>query len=118
MAILQVWLRSLIWDYQETVTETASGHSRIPTPNVEILKLHPFCRTFTTCMHIIYLLYLFSGWWLSMDPKDTFFKKLQPLEDFAKLFEKSERFGSWNQKTLGIVLVSGVVLLQYVFVFI
>ena len=51
-----------------------------------------------------------------MDPKDTFFKKLQPLEDFAKLFEKSERFGSWNQKTLGIVLVSGVVLLQYVFV--
>ena len=42
-----------------------------------------------------------------MDPKDTFFKKLQPLEDFAKLFEKSERFGSWNQKTLGIVLVSG-----------
>ena len=41
-----------------------------------------------------------------MDLKDTFFKKLQPLEDFAKLFEKSERFGSWNQKTLGIVLVS------------
>lgn len=40
-----------------------------------------------------------------MDPKDTFFKKLQPLEDFAKLFEKSERFGSWNSKTLGIVLV-------------
>ena len=41
-----------------------------------------------------------------MDPKDTFFKRLQPLEDFAKLFEKSERFGSWNRKTLGIVLVS------------
>lgn len=41
-----------------------------------------------------------------MDPKDTFFKKLQPLEDFAKLFEKSERFGSWNQKMLGIVLYS------------
>lgn len=42
-----------------------------------------------------------------MDPKDTFFKRLQPLEDFAKLFEKSERFGTWNNKTLGIVLVSG-----------
>ena len=41
-----------------------------------------------------------------MDPKDTFFKRLQPLEDFAKLFEKSERFGTWNDKTLGIVLVS------------
>lgn len=49
----------------------------------------------------------FLGWWLSMDPKDTFFKRLQPLEDFAKLFEKSERFGTWNNKTLGIVLVSG-----------
>lgn len=47
-----------------------------------------------------------------MDPKDTFFKKLQPLEDFAKLFEKSERFGSWNQKTLGIVLVSDDMFLE------
>lgn len=56
---------------------------------------------------LMHLIHLFQGWWLSMDPKDTFFKKLQPLEDFAKLFEKSERFGSWNSKTLGIVLVSG-----------
>ncbi|XP_078376863.1 uncharacterized protein LOC144660159 [Oculina patagonica] len=53
-----------------------------------------------------YPIHAFDGWWLSMDPKDTFFKKLQPLEDFAKLFEKSERFGSWNTKTLGIVLFS------------
>ena len=54
----------------------------------------------------------FLGWWLSMDPKDTFFKRLQPLEDFAKLFEKSERFGTWNNKTLGIVLVSGKKLIK------
>lgn len=47
-----------------------------------------------------------------MDPKDTFFKRLQPLEDFAKLFEKSERFGTWNNKTLGIVLVSGKKLIK------
>ena len=47
-----------------------------------------------------------------MDPKDTFFKRLQPLEDFAKLFEKSERFGTWNSKTLGIVLVSGKKLIK------
>lgn len=53
-----------------------------------------------------YPIHAFDGWWLSMDPKDTFFKRLQPLEDFAKLFEKSERFGKWNQKTLGIVLYS------------
>ena len=57
-------------------------------------------------MESLSLLRLFLGWWLSMDPKDTFFKRLQPLEDFAKLFEKSERFGTWNDKTLGIVLVS------------
>ena len=43
-----------------------------------------------------------------MDPDDSFFKKLQPLEDFAKLFEKSERFGDWNKKTLGIILVRGL----------
>lgn len=53
-----------------------------------------------------YPIHAFDGWWLSMDPKDTFFKRLQPLEDFAKLFEKSERFGTWNNKTLGIVLYS------------
>ncbi|XP_031568243.1 uncharacterized protein LOC116302953 [Actinia tenebrosa] len=53
-----------------------------------------------------YPIHAFDGWWLSMDPKHTFFKKLQPLEDFARLFEKSERFGEWNHKTLGIVLYS------------
>ena len=40
-----------------------------------------------------------------MHPNDTFFKRLQPLEDFARLYEKSERFGNWNPKTLGVVLV-------------
>ncbi|KXJ23340.1 Uncharacterized protein R571 [Exaiptasia diaphana] len=53
-----------------------------------------------------YPIHAYDGWWLSMDPKHTFFKKLQPLEDFARLFEKSERFGDWNRKTLGIVLYS------------
>jgi len=53
-----------------------------------------------------YPIHCFDGWWLSMDPDDSFFKKLQPLEDFAKLFEKSERFGDWNKKTLGIILYS------------
>lgn len=40
-----------------------------------------------------------------MDPEDTFFKRLQPLDDFARLYEKSERFGTWNPRTLGIILV-------------
>ena len=41
-----------------------------------------------------------------MEKEDSFFKKLQPLENLPKLFEKSERFGSWNQRTLGLLLVS------------
>jgi hypothetical protein len=40
-----------------------------------------------------------------MEREDTFFKRLQPLDDFAQLYEKSERFGTWNSKTLGIILV-------------
>jgi arachidonate 5-lipoxygenase len=40
-----------------------------------------------------------------MESEDTFFKRLQPIEDFAQLYEKSERFGTWNSKTLGIILV-------------
>ncbi|EDO48969.1 predicted protein, partial [Nematostella vectensis] len=52
-----------------------------------------------------YPIHAFDGWWLSMKPEDTFFKKLQPLEELMRLFEKSERFGEWNKKTLGIILV-------------
>ena len=48
----------------------------------------------------------FLGWWLSMENEDSFFQKLQPLEDFPRLFSKAERFGKWNNKTLGIILVS------------
>ena len=40
-----------------------------------------------------------------MDAEDSFFKRLQPLEDFPRLFSKTERFGKWNNKTLGIILV-------------
>ena len=40
-----------------------------------------------------------------MDPENSFFKRLQPLEDFPRLFSKTERFGKWNNKTLGIILV-------------
>ncbi|XP_065053655.1 uncharacterized protein LOC135682618 isoform X2 [Rhopilema esculentum] len=53
-----------------------------------------------------YPIHAFDGWWLSMDPEDSFFQKLQPLEDFPRLFAKSERFGKWNNKTLGIILYS------------
>jgi len=53
-----------------------------------------------------YPIHAFDGWWLSMEPENSFFKKLQPLEDFPRLFSKGERFGKWNDKTLGIILYS------------
>ena len=40
-----------------------------------------------------------------MIPQDSFFKRLQPLDKYAQLFAKSERFGTWNPNTLGIMLV-------------
>ncbi|XP_047136379.1 uncharacterized protein LOC100213281 isoform X1 [Hydra vulgaris] len=53
-----------------------------------------------------YPIHAFDGWWLSMDPHDSFFKRLQPLDNYAKLFSKNERFGSWNPRTIGIMLYS------------
>ena len=41
-----------------------------------------------------------------MKMEDSFLNKLQPLENFPKLFEKKERFGTYNEKTLGFLLVS------------
>lgn len=46
----------------------------------------------------------YDGWWLSMTMEDSFLNKLQPLENFPKLFEKKERFGTYNETTLGFLL--------------
>lgn len=51
-----------------------------------------------------YPIHCYDGWWLSMSMKDSFLNKLQPLENFPKLFEKKERFGTYNEKTLGFML--------------
>ncbi|XP_052248897.1 uncharacterized protein LOC127856622 isoform X3 [Dreissena polymorpha] len=46
----------------------------------------------------------YDGWWLSMKMEDSFLNRLQPLENFPKLFEKKERFGTYNANTLGFLL--------------
>ncbi|XP_053373751.1 uncharacterized protein LOC123532094 isoform X2 [Mercenaria mercenaria] len=46
----------------------------------------------------------YDGWWLSMKMEDSFLNRLQPLENFTKLFEKKERFGTYNESTLGFLL--------------
>ncbi|CAL1548192.1 unnamed protein product [Lymnaea stagnalis] len=53
-----------------------------------------------------YPIHCFDGWWLSMEPEDNFLEKLQPLEDIPRLLERTERFGTYNEKTLGFQLYS------------
>ena len=40
-----------------------------------------------------------------MKPGDSMLRRLQPLEDIGKLWDKKERFGTVNPKTIGLVLV-------------
>ncbi|XP_789091.2 uncharacterized protein LOC584119 [Strongylocentrotus purpuratus] len=53
-----------------------------------------------------YPVHCFDGWWLSMKPEDALLKKMQPLEDAAKLLTKKERFGMFNDKTFGMIIYS------------
>ena len=48
-----------------------------------------------------------TGWYLSMKPEDSFVRRLQPLRDIPLLMERNNRFGTFNDKTLGMLLVSG-----------
>ncbi|KAL8586395.1 hypothetical protein ACOMHN_023010 [Nucella lapillus] len=48
----------------------------------------------------------FDGWYLSMKPEDSFLKRLQPLCAISHLMERSQRFGTTNDNTLGMKLVS------------
>ncbi|XP_041367006.1 uncharacterized protein LOC121381726 [Gigantopelta aegis] len=51
-----------------------------------------------------YPIHCFDGWYLSMAPEDSFIRRLQPLKDLSKLFDKTQRFGSVNKNTLGFLL--------------
>ncbi|XP_041459640.1 uncharacterized protein LOC121411159 isoform X2 [Lytechinus variegatus] len=53
-----------------------------------------------------YPVHCFDGWWLSMKPEDTFLKRMQPLTDVGKLMMKKERFGTFNEKTIGLIIFS------------
>ncbi|XP_041478262.1 uncharacterized protein LOC121426149 isoform X1 [Lytechinus variegatus] len=53
-----------------------------------------------------YPVHCFDGWWLSMKPEDSLLKRMQPLEDAAKLLTKKERFGLFNDKTFGMIIYS------------
>ncbi|XP_033642719.1 uncharacterized protein LOC117302869 [Asterias rubens] len=53
-----------------------------------------------------YPVHAFDGWYLSMDPKDSYFARFGDLTNASKKWDKSERFGELNDKTLGILLFS------------
>lgn len=55
-----------------------------------------------------YPIHCFDGWWLSMDPKDSFLKKIQPIRDIASLMDRKNRFQSGTEsiKTLGSIIFS------------
>jgi hypothetical protein len=48
----------------------------------------------------------FDGWWLSLDPRDNFLRRLQPLDHAADFYPRSVRFHPENPKTLGFTLFS------------
>eukprot|EP00057_Strongylocentrotus_purpuratus_P011294 XP_011665768.1 PREDICTED: uncharacterized protein LOC100890855 [Strongylocentrotus purpuratus] len=53
-----------------------------------------------------YPVHCFDGWWLSLKPEDSFFKRMRPLQDGAKLLTKKQRFGGFNDKTFGMIIYS------------
>ncbi|XP_071495616.1 uncharacterized protein [Diadema antillarum] len=53
-----------------------------------------------------YPVHCFDGWWLSMKPEDSYFRRMQDLEKIARLLMKEERFGTFNDKTFGMITFS------------
>jgi len=49
-----------------------------------------------------YPLNCFDGWGLSMDPKNSFVKKLHPIENIGRILEK--QFEGFNERTMGAIL--------------
>ncbi len=48
----------------------------------------------------------FDGWWLSMDPKDSFLRRVLDLDDATAYYSRSVRFSPENPKTLSFTLFS------------
>ncbi len=51
-------------------------------------------------------IHVFDGWWLSMDAKDSFLRRMRPLEHASEHYPRSSRFSPNNPHTLGFTLVS------------
>lgn len=48
----------------------------------------------------------FDGWWLSMDPEDSYLRRILDLDHAASYYSRSVRFSPPNPKSLGFTLFS------------
>jgi len=51
--------------------------------------------------------HVFDGWWLSLDPRDAFLRRMQPLNRAHEHYPRSARFSPANVQTLGFTLFAG-----------
>ncbi|MEY4165777.1 MAG: hypothetical protein RL419_1619 [Actinomycetota bacterium] len=51
--------------------------------------------------------HVFDGWWLSLDPRDAFLRRMQPLSRAHEHYPRSARFNPANGRTLGFTLFAG-----------
>ena len=63
------------------------------------------CFVYALCMLCVDFI-VFSGWYLSMKPEDTYLQKLNNIEELPRMWDAKERFGTVNEKTFGVLLVS------------
>jgi arachidonate 5-lipoxygenase len=50
--------------------------------------------------------HVFDGWWLSLDSKDSYLRRMKPLEHASEHYPRSARFSPVNSRTVGFTLVS------------
>lgn len=50
--------------------------------------------------------HVFDGWWLSLDSKDSYLRRMKPLEHASEHYPRSARFSPINPRTVGFTLVS------------
>jgi hypothetical protein len=55
---------------------------------------------------------ILSGWWLSMNHKDSFLQKIQPIKDIHSLLDQQSRFKAdpGPSKTIGCLIVSSTIM--------
>lgn len=114
-----------MYKYVGYISYKKNQHSRPFPPWLSILGIQLWsdkCRNETTVwdwLNSYRTSSLLTGWWLSMESKDSFLEKLQPLNDLPNVLDKRQRFARDYKdpaKTLGFILVRLSAYLYFSFV--